>query len=411
MIELDCRGLSLLKAGSTMLERYNACAAGERFDALADSFGVQLRIWLMESGAKYEARPEAGGWRVSLTRCRAPAQGTVPGVHHVLGGPDNDIWACVRGETVLRIDGASCKVVERKGVAKRAAHLALDAERRMLFVADPGANAVVALDAKSLEPQARWDAPGGPQLPLVTGEGIVCVTGGGSGTLTVALPRGGGYESRTIEVGTAPHDPIALADGRTVFVPCAGDGALVKVDAAGGRVLGRIAVGDGPVHLAASPDGSRLWCANCFDGTVTCVSVEGEVLGRAESGRWAHAIDAAPDGRQVYVGNFYDDTVSVFDAETLERMAVLPTEVYAHGIDASPDGQHVVATGFSSDSVRVYDAAATREAARIEVGAGSTHTAFSPDGQRAYVACALADHVAVIDLAGRRLLAQIRIMP
>ena len=88
----------------------------------------------------------------------------------------------------------------------------------------------------------------------------------------------------------------------------------------------------------------------------------------------------------------------MFDAGTLERVAVLDTDAYPHGLNISPDGSSVVATGFSSDHVRLFDAATYEEKARIKVGEGSAHTAFLPDNRTAFVGCSISDHLAVIDI-------------
>jgi len=230
---------------------------------------------------------------------------------------------------------------------------------------------------------------------------VVCVTGGGSGTLTLARPRRDGYAVQTMAIGNQPPAPLLDRDGEHLFVPCAGDGELVKVRLADGHVVGRCTAGDGPSHLVLHPDGGRVYSANSWDGTLSCLSVEGERVAHAESGAGAHAIDITPDGRWVYVANFLDDTLAVFDAATLVRVALLPTEPYPHGLDISPDGRYAIATGFASDYLRLYDAQAHAEIARIEVGRGSSHSVFLHDEDTAYVACSVSDDVACIDLAMR----------
>ncbi|HSQ03764.1 MAG TPA: beta-propeller fold lactonase family protein, partial [Burkholderiales bacterium] len=116
-----------------------------------------------------------------------------------------------------------------------------------------------------------------------------------------------------------------------------------------------------------------------------------------------------PDGRTVWVANFLDDTLAVFDAQTLERVALLETERYAHGVDVSPDGHYVVATGFSSEHVRVYDARTFALKSRIDVGLGSSHTAFLGGGAMAYVGCSVSDHVAAVDVERVERVAAVRI--
>jgi len=181
-------------------------------------------------------------------------------------------------------------------------------------------------------------------------------------------------------------------------VPCAGDGVIVSVDLENGEILGRFPVGDGPAHLALHPDGSKLYSANTFDGTLSCLSVEGDLLANKPSGPWAHQPVISPDGSHVFVANFLDDTVSVFDTERLDQVTKFKTDAYPHGLYLSPNGKWLVATGFSSDHLKVYNAITRTEVARIEVGRGSSHVAFLPDQETAYVACSVDSHLARLDL-------------
>lgn len=404
---LDCRGKPYPETGSAIIESYNALTAGARMEVTLDAYPAGLKVWLLEAGARHTTeRLDDGGWRLHVKRGLTPAQGSVPGVHHVVSAGDS-VWTCERAQRVARIDAHSRRVVASRHVARKASHLALGAKSGQLLIADSGGNEVIALRAADLEIEQRWPAPGGPQLPLASADGIVCVSGPASGTLTIARPRGAAYDVQTIAVGACPHDPLLSADEEHVFVPCAGDSAIVKVRLADGRVVGRCETGDGPSHLALHPDGNRIYAANSWDGTIACVSADGERIAHSHSGRWAHAIEVTPDGRWVYVANFLDDTLAVFDAVTLERVALLATDPYPHGLDISRDGRYAVATGFASEFVRVFDAGTQRELACIEVGQGSSHTAFT--GTDAYVGCSVSDHIACIDLAALVLKDRIRI--
>jgi sugar lactone lactonase YvrE len=378
--------------GQQIIDRYNAAQPGTRFEARVDELGAGLRMWLLEAGARHTATREGDGWRLVVERRASPAQGTIPGLHHLLSDGES-VWVAERARRVARVDTATRRTLARREVARKASHLAFRDGR--LFVADPGANEMIALRASDLSEIARWPAPGMPQLPLATADGIVCVTGGATGTVTLARPKAGGYAVQTVDVGKAPHDPCLDAEGQHLFVPCAGESTIVKLRLADAAIVGRVAVGDGPAHLARHPDGTRLYSANSWDGSVSCISTEGELLAQAPSGGWAHAIDVSPDGALVYVANFLDDTLAVFAAATLERVATLPTEAYAHGLDVSPDGRHVVTTGFCSSRLRIFSAGETRT---VEVGLGSSHTTFPGDGS-AWVGCSVADHLARIDLA------------
>ena len=396
---LDCRDLPTRQAGLAILEAYNSAESGTEFSARVDSLDAGLRMWLIEAGAKHRFQEEESGcWRFTIQRGLSPGQGTVTGLHHVAVAGPSSVWSCERSKRLARFDGHTGQVVQVAGVATKASHLAVDRAEKWVFVADPGGDALLAIAAEDLSVQHAWPAPGGPQLPAVTDDGIVCVTGAGTGTITIVRPRSHDYDVQIVDVGACPHDPLVTADGKLVFVPCAGDSTIVKVDLESGRILGRYSVGDGPAHLALHPDGTRLYSANTFDGTLSCLSVEGDLLAHKASGPWAHQPVISPDGNFVFVANFLDDTVSVFDTEGLEKIMTLETDPYPHGLYVSPHGRWIIATGYSSDYLRVFDATTHMEAARIEVGRGSSHVAFLPDQETAYVACSVDDHLARLDL-------------
>jgi len=398
-ISLDCRGKPVPQIGLAILTTYNRLDQGALIEVRLDHLSAGLRMWLIEAGARHVARQtEDGSWLVTVTRGLSPAQGKVPGLHH-LETANGRVWTCERAKKLACFDAASGDLVNSAEIADTASHLAVDGQGKWVFVADPGASAVLAVGADDFKVHDSWNAPGLPQLPLVTADGIVCVTGGGTGTLTIARPKNGGWQDQTIKVGGLPHDPLVAPDGVHLLVPCAGDGTVVKVRLADGKILGAYPVGSGPAHMSAHPDGSRIYSANTFDGTLTSLSPDGDILGTVPSGPWAHAVEATPDGRHVLVANFFNDTVAVFDAISLERLALWESEVYPHGLDLSPDGHLAVVTGFSSDYVRIFDLESMSEKARVKVGRGSSHTAFTEHGKTAFVACSVDNHLARIDLA------------
>jgi DNA-binding beta-propeller fold protein YncE len=173
---------------------------------------------------------------------------------------------------------------------------------------------------------------------------------------------------------------------------------LVKVRLGDGRIMGKFDIGYGLAHTASDPRTKRVYVANSWDGTLSAVSEDGVLIARADSGGWAHALDITPDGRWIWVSNFLDDTIAVFDANTLQRKALLDTDPYPHGLNISPDGKRAVVTGYSSRHVRVFNVETLQMLAHVEVGAGPSHTAFIPDSPLAVVACSVDDHIACIDI-------------
>ena len=395
---LDCRGFTLQQSGLAILKNYNEAENGAEFPVLIDALDTGLRIWLIEAGARHRVKAKSDeGVCLTVERRLSPGQGSIPGLHHLVAA-GNNIWTCERDRHLVRVDGSTGQVAQVAEIAKKASHLAVSADEKLVIVADSGTNELLAVTGEDLSVQHRWPAPGGPQLPLITDEGIACVTGGGANAVTIVRPRRQGYEVQTIEVDASPHDPLATTDGRLAFIPCAGDGTVEIMNLEDGRILGRHPAGDGCAHLVLHPDCTRLYSANTFDGTLSCLSIEGDLLAQEVSGPWAHQPAISPDSKFVYVANFFNDTISVFDADNLNKITSLDTEPYPHGLEMSPDGRWLIATGFSSDHVRIYDAATNKKSARIEVGRGSSHIAFLTDKKTAYVACSVDDHLARLDL-------------
>lgn len=408
---LDLTGRSVPDAGRTLLAAYDAAAPGDRIAARLDALGPALHMWLIEAGARFEVQDtntdtetdtetdEGGPILLTLTRARAPALTAAPGLHHIISHENGTLWTAERAARVARIDGASGEIISIATVAKKASHLAVDPAGKWLYLADFAGAELVIMDAETLAVVARLPAPGGAQLPVAAGHDLVCVSGPGSGTLTIGRYVSGAWEHQIIKIGNTPHDSVVTKDGRALFVACAGDGDVAKIDLNDGKIIGRIKTGAGAGHIAAHPDGTRLYCANSFDGTLTAFSVDGQHLGTVPSGGWAHHPEVSRDGTHIYVANFLDDTVGVFNAETLERIDDLETEPYAHEIAISPDGATLILPGYSSDHVMIYNAKTLHLRSRLEVGAGSPHTAFSADGRWAYTTCSVANHITRIDMS------------
>lgn len=397
---IDCRDKSEVEAARTVVDHYDTMAPGGHAEALLADYPQHTRMWLLEAGIRHVPKRDAdGAWRLTFVRGLSPSLGKPSGFHHLATGRDGSIWACQRSPIAARIDGDTRRIAAVARPLKSGSHLALNESADQVVIADPAAGELVALRRSDLAVMHRWTAPGGPQLPLVIPDGIICVTGGTTGTLTIVRPQAGGYVTQTVEVGSTPHDPALSSDGQYVFVPCMGTTDLAKVRLSDGAIVGRCTVGDGPSHAKADHRRKRVYVANSWDGTLTALDEGGGVIASVESGRWAHALCLTPDGSQIWVANFLDDTVAVFDAASLRRIALLETEAYPHGLDLSPDGRRAVVTGFAADHARVFDVPSGTLLARIAIGRGGAHTGFIHEGRVAVVTCSVADHLACIDLA------------
>jgi RNA polymerase sigma factor (sigma-70 family) len=149
--------------------------------------------------------------------------------------------------------------------------------------------------------------------------------------------------------------------------------------------------GQGTVlHLAFSPDGTKLASSNSKEATVRLWNVgNGEELrsfkGASEGGT---KFGFSSDGRMLATGNS-DGTIVIWDLLTGKQLRQLgqplkpgPRSAYVLGdLTFSPDGR-VVAAGYSDQSVRLLEVATGEERARYQGHrAGLDAVAFSPDGR------------------------------
>lgn len=411
----DLQTLSESDAANAIVGDYNAAEVGTQMQFRLRDYDAGMRIRLLEGGIRPRTitQPDDQSCELTITRELCPVQGSITGLHHVLSD-EHSVWTAERSARVIRVDADTGAIVATTNRMRRASHIGYDQHYRRLLVADSGGDRVAAFEAETLQFIQDWEAPGHPQIPTASKDGVVCVTGSRdlAGTLTIATPLDGGYTVRTINIGAYPHDPLFDAAQQHVFVSCLGGSEIVKVRLTDARIVDRFAVGAGPAHMVLDRSGRYLYCANSWDGSVARIDLDTSEVKMAPSGGWAHDLALTRDGKLLYVANFLDDTLSVFDAG-LHRLATLDTDAYPHGINLSRDGKFLITTGFSSNHIRVFDANAHREVARVEVGMGGSHTAFAQRADRtlAFVGCSVSDHLAVVDVAAGECIDHIRLPP
>jgi hypothetical protein len=128
--------------------------------------------------------------------------------------------------------------------------------------------------------------------------------------------------------GTSVPDVAVLADGTVVTV---GEGELTAVEAATGRVLGRIAVPD----AVGSPRRTLLWERPAQPGQVAFLTPSGELqLWEAATGRTAGSVDLGPIAATVF-----DDQVLAFDDAGTRVAALYKGEAVVRVWDVAGGGQ------------------------------------------------------------------------
>lgn len=202
--------------------------------------------------------------------------------------------------------------------------------------------------AEYLSPEYVAAAPDGKSL---------YVTCAGAGKILRVDAAGAG---KTAEWKTAARPGgIAAAKDGTLFVAAGGaDGLLLKYSP-GGEELGRARVGHTPIAPVVSPDGKSVFVACRFDNAVVRVDAETmQIREKARAVREPHAMALGAGGRLLFAANLLPlcratndvvaAAVSVFDLSApgmpVKNIPLPNGSTGVRGMCASPDGAFIYVT-------------------------------------------------------------------
>lgn len=353
---------------------------------------------------------------------------------------------------------------EPDGQPSVSAPLALSQDGGVLWVVNPDANSVTAVNTTSLEASAPVTVGLEPWAVAVTPNGAVVVTNRGDGSLTVI--RGG--RTTDLEVGAEPGGLALSPTGRFAFVTLSSDAALAIVDLERVEVVGRVPLGARPWAVAVTDDGD----ADDLDETVVVThriarlrdrSLEGvddgkegwlstvpaaDLVAGATGGSGAqlptaveHALESYAfgfvnglealtlRGGTAYVAHLLNSPEYPRDFETtvsaaLSGVALEPSGLsngaaslrlhlndesfstpvnHPTGVALSADGPTAYLTLGGTDAVMGVDlsGATPRLIGFWPTGSNPRGVVLSPDGERAYVMNYLSRDVSVLDLSDR----------
>ncbi len=190
---------------------------------------------------------------------------------------------------------------------------------------------------------------------------------------------------------------------------------MFVVDPASKVIVSAFTVGNGPIGIAAHPDGTKVYVSNNLDNTVSVMSaLSYSVTNTVTVGAGPIGIAINPAGTRLYVVNKDATTISVVDTATNARLTDIAYAGGGTGIDIDSTGTRAyVALG---DRVQPIDLTNGVALTPIALCAGSTAggdadwplgIAVSNDGGKVYVGCNGVNSVAVVDTASGTMTASI----
>jgi YVTN family beta-propeller protein len=126
---------------------------------------------------------------------------------------------------------------------------------KTLLVADTDNGALVRLDKQTLQVTSIVGVGSRPEQLVVNAQGTAFVPSRDGGTVAV-VPWSADKPTAWFKPGIEPYGVALSADGQVLYVSLAGEGAVVRLDAATGKELDRAVTGLRPKALAVHPSGN-----------------------------------------------------------------------------------------------------------------------------------------------------------
>jgi DNA-binding beta-propeller fold protein YncE len=175
-------------------------------------------------------------------------------------------------------------------------------------------------------------------------------------------------------------------DGTVAYIASTNAGRILAFSTATGKQTGTLQSDVGPVNLAVSPDGSRVYAVNKTSVTLSVAdSATGDKIGSVPlEALGVLDLVLSPDGSTLYVST--GNSVLIIDSASLSVVDSIPIQK-AVAVALGPSGKllYVVATG--EYLLRVIDTATNEFAGSMKASGGLTPSsvALSPDGQTVYI--------------------------
>ncbi len=197
----------------------------------------------------------------------------------------------------------------------------------------------------------------------------------------------------TVPVGNVPVGVAVSLDGTKVYVTNFGNddfpGRTVSIIDTATEEVTSMNVEEGrpgkPSGIAVYPYGQKVYVAKFLNEKVRAVDLTTNDVLDIRVGKDPHGVAITPNGSRVYVTNRGDNTVSVIDTAT-NNITTIIVGNKPYGVAVNKNGTKVYVTNMGSDNVSVIDTATNKVTANVSVGKYPHGVAVTPDEKWVYVA-------------------------
>ncbi|HEV8202439.1 MAG TPA: beta-propeller fold lactonase family protein [Candidatus Polarisedimenticolia bacterium] len=280
--------------------------------------------------------------------------------------------ASARGaDSVVLFDKSAGNVAAVVPTGRGPSGLAIDSERRRLYVAEPPEDAVETIGLLEQSVLSRIPLRGGDEpveLALLPDGRTLLSANGGSSTVSV-LDAVSAVETARIGVGEQPRSITVDRSGRRAYVFNEGSSTVSVLDVAARAVVATIPTEAGPFRGQLDRSGQRLFVAHRSSPSLTLIDTGTlTVTSRLYVGNGATTLKVDTASDRLYVARHGARDVQVFDPSSLLPVDAVPVDgdVSYMAIDGEGNNLTLALPGLAAiDVVRIVGKAAT---ARVEVG-------------------------------------------
>jgi YVTN family beta-propeller protein len=314
--------------------------------------------------------------------------------------------------SLLRSLAACGVVIVASGQAATSGHEPTSPERGTVLVANQGSADATLIDLAS-----------GVTRTIQVGSGpheAVIAPSGRTGVVTVYGAQVPGNQLAVIDMATAtvtrtisldqytrPHGAWFLpGDESRVVLTSETTQNIVIVNIVDGKVEAAIpTLAMGSHMVAVTADGSRAFTANVASGGVSELDLKGRVHVRTLAVAPAtEGIAVTPDGREVWVGSNATGNVAVIDTKSWSVVATVSGFTMPYRLAMSADGRLAAVCDPKANSVHVVDVTSRTVLGSVSGLASPRGVHIAPDGKTAFVTMAGDSTVGVVDLTTRTVL-------